>query len=190
VVDKYIEFEFILVFIDLLLHDIAAYRHVIYNLLDEKYLKQQLFKIVYISILFESCMVSYFKKLDFKSLHDDGTSFILIFLFSFFEYFFIFFILFLLNKGRDFQKVLIGYLFSHLFQLGYIFIVIWNFPFYFSYLLKILSITSGVVSLTTTLWRENDISTTLWREKKEKEKYKKYFLFILISNLILYFIKY
>jgi hypothetical protein len=87
---------------------------------------------------------------------------------------------------RDFNQVLIGYLFSHLFQLGYIFIVIWNFPFYFSYLLKLLTISSGVVSLSVTT---TTTTTTDLLPQKTNGKYKKYFLFILISNLILYFIK-
>jgi hypothetical protein len=127
--------------------------------------------------------------LDFKFLHQnvvDGNGFILIFLHSFFEYLLTFLILFLLNNQftrRDFNQVLIGYLFSHLFQLGYIFIVIWNFPFYFSYLLKLLTISSGVVSLSVTT------TTTDPLPQKTNGKYKKYFLFILISNLILYFIK-
>eukprot|EP01080_Neovahlkampfia_damariscottae_P002471 gene2471-3180_t len=54
-VDKYIEYEFIIIFIDLLLHKIPAYRHIIYNLYDQKTIKQQLFKIFYFSILFQSC---------------------------------------------------------------------------------------------------------------------------------------
>ena len=38
-VDKYIEYEFIIIFIDLLLHKISAYRHIIFNLYNEKIIK-------------------------------------------------------------------------------------------------------------------------------------------------------
>ena len=106
-------------------------------------------------------------------------NFIFIFLNEFFGNLICFFGIFLISfefTFKNFNEILIGFLFSHLFNLGFIFIIIWKIEFYFSILLKISSLTSFIIIL-------NSI-----KSKKKEFYFFKFFLFFLFGNLLKFLI--
>jgi len=56
IADKYVEFEFVLIFIDLILHKIQVYRHLIFNRLEfsETWIPRRLWKFLFVLLLLET----------------------------------------------------------------------------------------------------------------------------------------
>ncbi|XP_004493388.1 protein ARV 2-like isoform X2 [Cicer arietinum] len=175
VADEYIECEFMIIVIDLILHKPKAYRHLLYNVINQETLKFQglLWKLASIFLLFDAykCLILEYSKgklgssMSYSSLVSLCCKMLMdVFLgnFMFLLTFFFMVKIFLhisigVSRCND---ILLGLLISCYFKIFLIAMMVWEFPSSVVFIIELFCFSSNAVALK--VMTESSMSRCVW----------------------------
>lgn len=158
-VDKYLESDFVILLLDLMLLEKQAFRHLLYNIDRDRYIQSGFLKIYLFSVIL-TCY------LRFSFLIDEKTNKKLLFTENEYKYYEIIIEYFLeniifviiliiqlkiMNISYSINNLIEGILLSSFVTIGYLLCIIWNYELYYIIFFKILHLLSLITSLNVTL---------------------------------------
>ncbi|XP_020978826.1 protein arv1 homolog isoform X4 [Arachis ipaensis] len=181
VADEYIECEIMILMIDLMLHKQKAYRHLLYNVLNQQTLKFEglHWKLAIIYFIFDACIHSYVEARNSSSLvstcckvHTYVFMYVVFGNFMFLLTFFIMVKIFLnasINISR-FNDLLLTIMISYYFKIFLIAMMVWEFPTSVIFIIELFCLSSNAVALNAYRFL-SCMSTLLWKMMSEYEKH-------------------
>ncbi|MED6149058.1 hypothetical protein PIB30_058916 [Stylosanthes scabra] len=154
VADEYIECEIMILMIDLMLHKQKAYRHLLYNVLNQQTLKFEglHWKLAVIYLIFDACINLYVEARNSSSLVSTCCKVLVDVVFGNFMFLLTFFFMFkiFLNISISisrFNDLLLAIMISCYFKIFLIAMMVWEFPTSVIFIIQLFCLSSNAVAL-------------------------------------------